>query len=291
MKHKLLMNVLSISLLLFIPKNSNAMMQPAQTFIKKIFTSAYAVALSQAYKRRAEQCESQQNQQIKVVKPFMHDDAVVALKKVMDKIQRDGRDYDDYAQRRGGIWSDVPVKTSNPEIVQEFLTEKVTLVNGVLNSQRPPSIRDYPEAEEVLCKHVFPKLFEAIGEWEPSLPPTVYAQIFLQRCNTSEAMDWHQDPGEDYDPQANYSLVLMLSKKHDPVHGWQGGEFKVKSGLPEDQTEAMDVKHRYNQGIIFNNQTNSHSVTAVTSPTQKTVRDILVVTLSKEKLPVRKTEV
>ena len=102
-------------------------------------------------------------------------------------------------------------------------------------------------------------------------------------------MDWHQDPGEDFDTMADFSLVLMLSKQDDPEHGWDGGEFKIRAGLPTDAYEETDVTHitpRFNQAILFNNRLNTHSVTEVLSRVAKTKRDLIVVPLYFGKPPM-----
>ncbi len=95
-------------------------------------------------------------------------------------------------------------------------------------------------------------------------------------------MDWHQDPGEDFTVMADYSLLLMLSDQDDPKHGWSGGEFKIKSGLPTEvcSHDAMQtIIPKYNQAILFNNKINSHMVAAVTTRLLKTKRDLLVIPL------------
>ena len=34
----------------------------------------------------------------------------------------------------------------------------------------------------------------------------------------------------------------MLSEQDDPEHGWHGGKFKIRSGLPEDKYDDADVQ-------------------------------------------------
>ena len=104
-----------------------------------------------------------------------------------------------------------------------------------------------------------------------------------------EVFKWHQDPGEYYDTMTDYSLVLMLSRQDDPEHGWLGGEFSIKPGLPEDKTNdafAQTIIHEQNQAVLFNNKLNSHAVAAVLSHVLKSKRDIIVVPIYFEKQPM-----
>jgi hypothetical protein len=122
------------------------------------------------------------------------------------------------------------------------------------------------------------------------VPDRAWAQFFLQRCEKSEAMEFHQDPGEDYegDKAAGFTLILMLSKKNDPEHGWKGGKLKIKAGLPADECDDADVtvlELKHNQALIFNNKLNSHAVTKVSGIAGKTKRDLMVVTLYLTGLP------
>jgi len=236
------------------------------------------------HKTLVEQCE--------IIRPFFSDvSEIETIKVVMDKIETEKLGYDDYSKRTGLIWSDVLVKTSGqPEIVQEFKTTKVTQVGQSLVAHEPQSILNYPAAKAIVCNTIFPRMFKVIAAWT-QLPENIYVQIFFQRCSTSEPMDWHQDPGEDYNPQANYSLVLMLSEQDDPKYGWSGGEFKIRPGLPEDKYNEADVETimpHFNQGIIFNNQLNSHAATEVTTKLEKAKRDIIVIPINLTKLSVKK---
>jgi hypothetical protein len=232
-------------------------------------------------------------QQVATVFPYFKDQRSIAtIKMIMDEVQKNGRCYDDYSNRSGVMWSDVEVTTAEPStILWEFNTEKATEVGGKLQTQKPVSVLDSQQLKTIFENEVFPPLFKAVRAWT-DLPDTVFAQIFLQRCCASDAMDWHQDPGEDYAPQANYSLVLMLSEKDDPEQGWTGGEFKIKPGLqdePCEDTQVKSIEHRYNQGIIFNNQINSHAVSAIASLAGKTAkRDIIVIPFHMTQLPVKK---
>ncbi len=150
------------------------------------------------------------------------------------------------------------------------------------------SIMSYPTLLAA-CGYVFPKMFKVVETWEKKkLPETIFSQIFFQRCATSKSMDWHQDPGENYKEQAHYSLILMLSDQGDPEHGWNGGMLKIKPGLPEDkhaESDSRTIIHQPNQGVLFNNQSNSHAVTEVTSRTSKTKRDLMIVMFHKTKRP------
>lgn len=232
---------------------------------------------------------------IKKFIPYIND--INLITRDLDTIENNKLGYPDYSSRTGLIWSDVEVGTGNPSnIIKEYVTEKVTLVNGELQLQTAQSLLAYPETKKIVCTVLLPRIFEQIEYWKKShdttftMPKTMYAQIFFQRCSTSEPMDWHQDPGEDYDPQANYSCVLLLTDQHDLKYGWNGGEFKIRSGLPEDLYEEKDVQTiipQYNQAIIFNNQKNSHAATAVIPRYKKAQRDLMVITLS-DVLPVKK---
>jgi hypothetical protein len=231
--------------------------------------------------------------QLSIIKSFLSNPRSLAtLKKVMDEIEDEKLGYDDYSKRTGLIWSDVSVETAPPaKMVAEYETEKVTQVLGALKAHKPQSIFKHPTAASIVFHEILPKMFETMRSWT-DLPATVFAQIFFQRCSTSEPMNWHQDPGEDFEPQADYTMVLYLSDQNDPEHGWNGGKFKIRSGLPEDTYDETDVQTIipcYNQAIIFNNQLNSHAVTEVTSTmSDKTKRDIIVVPINLTKLPIKK---
>ncbi len=230
--------------------------------------------------------------ELAIVRSFFSDTKTIAtIKAIMDEIENKRLGYEDYSKRTGLVWSDVLVKTGRKaNIVKEFKTTKVTQVRETLMAQSPQSILHYPVLQSIVSDEILPKMFETVKTWT-KLPEEIYAQVFFQRCSSSEAMNWHQDPGEDYDPQAHYSLVLMLSEQDDPEHGWHGGKFKIRSGLPEDKYDDADVQEiipRYNQGIIFNNQLNSHAATQVIPKLEKAKRDIIVIPINLTKLPVKK---
>ncbi len=230
--------------------------------------------------------------ELSIIKSFFADTQIIeTIKTILDKIENNKLGYDDYAKRTGLIWSDVLVTTSNPaEILKEYKTEKVTLVGDALTEINPQSLLNYDKLAAIVSEEILPTMFKTIGEWV-ELPEHVYAQVFFQRCSNSDAMEWHQDPGEDYDPQAHYSLVLMLSEQDDPQNGWSGGVFSVRPGLPEDtydEHDVMTIIPKYNQGILFNNQRNSHCVTEVLSATDTTQRDIIVITINLTTLPTKK---
>jgi len=225
------------------------------------------------------------------IKPFFNSRNICAIKEAMRSIETQELTYRDYSQRSGGIWSDFWVNTTTPKIIEECKnTVKLTRVADKLEKQKPESVFNYPELKKILCKNILPQTFALIrtNGWA-TLPEKVFAQFFLQRCHTSEAMDWHQDPGEDYDTVADFSLVVMLSHQNNDVHGWQGGEFNIRSGLPNNTYNESDVTtltQQFNQAILFNNKINSHSVTAITSNVEKTERDIIVVPIYLAKPPM-----
>ena len=232
-------------------------------------------------------------QQVRILKPFFSQaKSIKAIRTIMDKIEAQNLAYPDYARRKGIIWSDVLVKTENPsEILKEFNTTKVTQVNVKLEAQKPQSLLMYPLLQSIFSSQILPTMFETVKKYT-NLPKQAYVSFFLQRCNESEQMDWHQDPGEDYEPQADYTMVLMLSDQNDPKYGWDGGEFKIRQGLPEntfDEKNVQTIIHRYNQAIIFNNKINSHLATMVKPKTSFSQRDIIVVLLALQKLPQKKS--
>lgn len=231
-------------------------------------------------------------QQFAIIKPFFKKiETITTLTNAMDAIENKGLSYPDYDKRTGLIFSEFWVKTKQPKNIKEIERRKIlTLVEEKLEEHKAESSFDYPEIQKILTQKILPKTFKCIelNQWA-ILPKKVFAQLYLQRCHTGDPMDWHQDPGEYYDTQADFSLIIMLSKQDDPVHGWMGGEFKIKSGLPGDVHNATDVKtiiHEYNQGILFNNHINSHAVTAVLSTMIKSKRDLLVVPLYFNKQPM-----
>jgi hypothetical protein len=233
-------------------------------------------------------CERKNIKECALVYPFFTDTHIIdSIRNVMDEIENKNLSYEDYSARKGLIWSDVAAKTSDPVyITQEYDTQKVTEVHGVLTQQYPQSICTYPVLKKIMAKKILPTMFAAVRTWT-SLPDEVFAQIFFQRCGMSQEMDWHQDPGEDFDRQADYSLVLMLSDQQS-ADGWQGGEFKIRSGLPTDIYDEKDVETiipRYNQAIIFNNQINCHAAMEVIAKTAQSKRDIIVVMFNMLALP------
>ncbi len=218
-----------------------------------------------------------------IIYPFFQNEAhIVAIKKRMDKMENKNLGYPDYAGRTGFIWTDFEVETENPNFMRACKdTVKLTEVEGKLQRHNPECMFTYPKIHKIVGQEILPKMFHEIESrnWA-KLPPQVFAQLFIQRCHTSEAMAWHQDPGEDFTEMADYSLLLMLSDQHDPEYGWEGGEFSIKSGLPTDNCAQEDIQTiipRYNQAILFNNKQNSHMVTAVTTQLFKTKRDLLVI--------------
>jgi len=238
--------------------------------------------------------ETQQKeiQQLAIIKPFFNKfKTITTLTHVMDEIEHKGLSYPDYDKRTGLIFSEFWVKTQQPEKMQEIERRKIrVLVNEKLQDYNAESSFDYPNIQKILAHKILPQIFQCIEnhKWA-QLPKEVFAQLYLQRCHNGDPMDWHQDPGEYYDPMADYSLVLMLGEQDDPIHGWMGGEFKVKPGLPGDNHNPIDVLtiiHEQNQGVLFNNKLNSHAVTAVLSSVQKSKRDIIVVPIFFEKQPV-----
>ena len=236
--------------------------------------------------------ESQEIQQLTIIKPFFNKlRSITKITHVMDEVEKRGLGFLDYDKRIGLIFSEFWVTTAQPEKIIEMPRKKISVcVNGKFQEHRPQSFFDYPRIQKILMQEILPKTFRCIEEnkWA-TLPKSLFAQIYLQRCHTSAPMNWHQDSGKHFDHQANFSLIIMLSKQDNPVHGWMGGELKIKAGLPEETHNETDVKtiiHEYNQGILFNNKINSHAVTAVLSNLMSSKRDILVVPIYFEKLPM-----
>lgn len=228
--------------------------------------------------------------QLITIKPFFNSNNICVIKETIRRVEKEKLTYRDYSGRTGIIWTDFWVNTQQPEIIRESKnTVKHTRLADKLVRQKPESVFNYPKLQKILCQEILPMTFALIRtEGWTRLPQTAFAQFFLQRCHTSEAMDWHQDPGEDYDTVADFSLVIMLSHQNNDVHGWQGGQFKIKAGLPNDTYNESDVTtltQQFNQAILFNNKINSHSVTAITSSVEKTERDIIVVPIYLGKLP------
>jgi len=216
------------------------------------------------------------------VRPFCNGHSTCIIKKTIDKIEKKELTYPDYAQRKGIMWSDFWVNVAHPDLMEECTdTVKLTQVAGKLQRHYPQSVFNYPKVKNILCREILPKLFALIhtNQWA-QLPEKVFAQFFLQRCSASEPMDWHQDPGEDYDITADFSLALMLSLQNDPTDGWNGGEFKIRPGSPTDEYKEEDVATiipDFNQGIVFNNKINSHSVTQIFSIGAQSKRDLIVI--------------
>ncbi len=242
-------------------------------------------------------CMQQEKHKVKelaIVNPYFSDPNTIAkLTQVMDGIELSKKDYPDYSGRRGHVWSDVSVETATSTILEEFDTKKVTEVQGKVEQRYPESIMNHPTLKDITEQEILPKMFKTVQQWKP-LPKRLFAQIFFQRCSTSDPMAWHQDPGEDYTHQAHYSLVLMLGKQDDPKHGWDDGKFFIRSGNPTDiydEEEVQTIIPKFNQGLIFNNQINTHSTSPVkTREGLETKRDIIVIPLFFEKLPLAKEE-
>lgn len=222
---------------------------------------------------------------LKIIKPFFtNTKSIVAIRATLDTIESRELGYRDYAQRTGLIWSDVLANTISPiNILKEYNTQKMTLVDNIPTVQHPQSLLKYAALKSIVCSQMLPKMFEVVSEWT-QLPDHVYVQVFFQRCSSSEFMNWHQDPGEYYDLQAHYSMVLMLSKKDDPEYGWGGGLFKIRSGLPTDTTNEpiRSIMLQYNQAIVFDNRANSHSVTEIVPINKTAIRDLAIITIFKE---------
>lgn len=74
--------------------------------------------------------------QLAIVNNYFDLQDIATTVKTMTEIQERKLDYDDYAQRRGGIWSDVKVKRgSELAIIKEYATKKVSLVNDQLHNR------------------------------------------------------------------------------------------------------------------------------------------------------------
>jgi hypothetical protein len=261
-------------------------MKKNSSLLTLLFLNVFAIS-------RAMHKEEKEIEQLAIMKQFLPDTtSIETIKKTIDDIEHKRLGYQDYAQRTGIIWSDVWVNTKQPIQLEECNeTIKVTQVMGELANNNPQSIFTYPAIASIFSNEILPKTFEAIKTWTP-LREKVFAQIFLQRCSTSDPMDWHQDPGEEgyeIDSMADYSLVYMLSNQDDPEHGWIGGKFKVKPGLPSGDHDKKDVRkliHCYNQAILFNNKLNSHAVTKITADSSNAQRDLIVIAIYLTKPPV-----
>jgi hypothetical protein len=229
--------------------------------------------------------------QLAIIKPFFAKAQTIhTIRNTINLIERKKLTYPDYDNRSGIIWSDFLVNLKRPERITECKnTVKFTLVNNELQQQNPESVFKHAQLKNILCQEILPKTFAYIrtNNWA-ILPETIFAQFFLQRCCVGEAMSWHQDPGENYDTMADFSLVIMLSEQNHPTHGWDGGEFKIREGLPNNTYHENEVKTiipQYNQAFLFNNKTYSHRINAITCKNNQAQRDIIVVPLYLEKMP------
>ena len=61
-------------------------------------------------------------------------------------------------------------------------------------AQSPQSILHYPVLQSIVSDEILPKMFETVKTWT-KLPEEIYAQVFFQRCSSSEAMNWHPRSG------------------------------------------------------------------------------------------------
>lgn len=236
-------------------------------------------------------CAAEGEQQLAIISPFFdNQNAILTIRNVIDHIEDNGLDYPDYDGRRGSVWTDCLVETnSQPTILTECKeTVKGSQAAKKFERRNPESIFNYHAVQKIFSEEILPKTLSIIKKkgWVDKFPPKIFTQLFVQRCHTSDPMDWHQDPGEDYDTMADFSLVLMLSNQDDSKHGWNGGEFNIRPGLPHEKTEAQTILHAENQGVLFNNKQNSHSVTKVTSDKEKSKRDLIVAALYLNKPPM-----
>jgi hypothetical protein len=225
-------------------------------------------------------------QELEIVNNYLPEKSITTIKKVMDEIEEKKLYYPDYAGRKGVLWSDVWVakKEKSLQITESKNTIKVSNPEDSVEKREPQSIFNYSGMSEIFAQEILPPMLNVVEKWT-TVPPKLFAQLFVQRCTTSDHMDWHQDPGEDYDVMANHSLVLYLSEQKNKKQGWTGGEIEIRPGLPTDKyydSDVMTIIPQYNQGIIFNNQNNSHAVTKVIPNSKETKRDIIVAMWSKE---------
>lgn len=249
-----------------------------------------SASLSQSAASRIEPCEIRQ---LAVIDHFLTEGGTAIAQKTMEKIIASKKTYYDYGARKGGIWSEFWTNAHAPnpthecedrirltQVAEQHIASPVSII--------PESVFDYPDMRDILAQEILPKMFTLISEkgWA-TLPEKLFAQFYLQSCSSSEAMDWHQDPGEpEWDTMADYSLVLMLGKQEDLVTGWQGGEFRIRAGKP-DATETAHVKtikHAYNQAVLFNNKLNCHRAEAVEG-LETTQRDLIVTLVYLDKPP------
>lgn len=195
--------------------------------ITMLFTFLLSFSLAHTMEMKIEEF-SQKSKQPKyaIVHPFFDDETIIpVIRQTLDAIEKRKLTYPDYSGRKGGIWSDFRV--DGDAVTERFDTVKLTEVNGELKKRNPEVMRDYPEIESIVSRSILPKMLAIIKEkqWETAIPEKIEASVYIQRCETSDAMDWHQDPGEDFgdvDDMANYSLILMLSKQLSKKHGWNG---------------------------------------------------------------------
>jgi hypothetical protein len=240
-------------------------------------------------------------QPYKVMRNFLDAKGIGVLRGAMDAIKKENLENPDYEKRPELLWSDVVVKISKEkdgtdalyakivEEVEEFDTTKAKPLDGSLQQHKTPSLMSYPLIQSIICDDVFPRMLNAVESWEKKkLPKKFFSQICLQRGNTSEGRDWHQDPSEGCSQQADYALFILLSREDHPTEGWNGGEFKIRPSLPHNkhtESEVTTIMPCCNQGILFNNQANSHPITPVTCTTGISKRDLLIITLNRTKMP------
>jgi hypothetical protein len=234
----------------------------------------------------------------RIIKNFLPVACIPPIEKDIDRIEAMQVTYKDYSGRLGAAWTDGRVRKANPaSFVEEYNSRKVTAADAAeqeVQERYPQSITHYPALLSAVCDEALPRMIRAVEELTGiKLPDEIDVQIFFQRCSTSDAMGWHQDPGEEYphDAQALCSMVVALTDQDDPVYGWRGGEFKIRPGLPEssyNQEEVTTITHAFNQAVIFDNRENSHSVTPVIPKTVMGMRDLLIILLYDRGMPKEK---
>lgn len=192
--------------------------------------------------------------------------------------------YEDFDKRVGIVWDDYLLDVRNvPTLIEVDPVRKFVKIDGVDVEQFPRSIFSYPNISDILLQNILPAYYKAISQ-HVVLPVTVYMQTFVLRSLLSNKLSdqkqhvrWHQDPSEYDNSVADYTLVLMLSDPFDAVSGWDGGEILLKNGMPSDDNPAVKVTPKLNQAILFNNQKNSHLVTAIKNAQMGTTRDIVII--------------
>lgn len=160
-----------------------------------------------------------------------------------------------------------------------------TVVDDNPYKPNPESIFDYPEISSIILEDIIPQILKVIPKLtaipqEKLLVRTEFHQLYITKNIRDQPNDihWHQDPGTNYGFKSDYTTVIMLSDQNDPKHGWDGGKFLLKPGLPAGTTDFVTLTPRYNQAILFNNKENSHAVTKITkNEDQETERSILIV--------------